>query len=204
MGLKKKDLEIKLESIERHPDPKPELEQYTTLAPIASDIIFTAYTHHNVLGKKVADLGCGTGIFSIGAALAGAEEVLGYDIDEKSLEVAGKKAEEFSLSDRVEFLKRDVSDVDVKVDTVLMNPPFGAQKKGADIPFLDKAFEIADFIYTIHNAVTEHFLRRYIKQEGHELFWEKRYMFDIDNIFTFHEKEKEEFKVVSFGIKKRE
>ena len=39
-------------------------------------------------GRKVLDIGCGSGILSIGAALLGAEEVLAVDIDPQAVEVS--------------------------------------------------------------------------------------------------------------------
>jgi ribosomal protein L11 methyltransferase len=45
-----------------------------------------------VAGKRVADVGCGTGILSIGAALLGASEVAAIDIDAVSVEVSRENA----------------------------------------------------------------------------------------------------------------
>ena len=46
----------------------------------------------NVAGKRVADVGCGTGILSIGAVLLGAREVAAIDIDAVSVQVAAENA----------------------------------------------------------------------------------------------------------------
>ena len=83
-----------------------------------------------------------------------------------------------------------------------MNPPFGSQNKGADVPFLKKAFKIASKIYSLHNANTHEFLEKLIEKNGWNIFKEKRYMFEIDRIFEFHKKDKEEFEVVLFMIEK--
>ena len=69
MCMKKRDLEIMLESVTKFKDPDPFLEQYHTPSVIASDILFTAYSESDIQGRKVNDLGCGTGIFAIGAYL---------------------------------------------------------------------------------------------------------------------------------------
>lgn len=57
-----------------------------------------------VEGKKVLDLGCGSGILGIGAKVLGCESVLGCDIDPKAPDVAGNnaalndiKAEDFKI-----------------------------------------------------------------------------------------------------------
>ncbi len=199
-GIKKKDLEIKLESISAHPNPKADLEQYSTPSPIASDILFRAYSNGHINDKKIADLGCGTGIFSIGSAYLGADSVEAFDVDEEVIKIAKKEARKWSISDIINFKVKEVSEIETKVDTVLMNPPFGSQKKGADLPFLKKAFQISEMIYTIHNAETREFLKNFIRERGHNLFWEKKYMFEIGNIFEFHEKERKSFEVISYGI----
>jgi len=199
-GIKKKDLEIKLESISTHPNPKAVLEQYSTPSPIASDILFRAYSNGHINDKKIADLGCGTGIFSIGSAYLGADSVEAFDVDEEVIKIAKKEAGKWSISDIINFKVKEVSEIETKVDTVLMNPPFGSQKKGADLPFLKKAFQISEMIYTIHNAETREFLKNFIRERGHNLFWEKKYMFEIGNIFEFHEKERKSFEVISYGI----
>jgi len=199
-GIKKKELEIKLEGIPTHPDPDPDLEQYSTPSPIAADILFKAYFDGHIKGKKIADLGCGTGIFSIGSAYLGARSIESIDIDGEAIRIAVKEAEEWSFSDVIDFKVKDIKEFETYVETVLMNPPFGSQKRGADLPFLKKAFEISEVVYTIHNAETERFLEKFIKERGHSLFWEKRYMFEIGNMFEFHEKERKSFEVISYGI----
>jgi len=200
IGVKKKDLEIKLEAVPVHPNPKASLEQYTTPSPIASDVLFRAFSDGHINNKKIADLGCGTGIFSIGSAYLGANSVKAIDVDEEAVRIAEKESKKWSLSEIIDFKIEDVRGFKTEVDTVIMNPPFGSQKKGADLPFLKKAFEISDKIYTIHNAKTEEFLENFIKERRHSIFWEKRYMLEIGNMFEFHEEERKTFEVVSYGI----
>lgn len=199
-GIKKKNLEIKLESIPSYPNPQANLEQYSTPSSIASDILFRAYSNGHIKCKKIADLGCGTGIFSIGSAYLGAKFVEAIDVDEEAVRVAKKEAEEWSLSEIIDFKVEDIKEFETNIDTTIMNPPFGSQKRGADLPFLKKAFKISKAIYTLHNAGTKEFLENFIKESGHNLFWEKRYMFEIANKFEFHEKEKKSFEVISYGI----
>ena len=102
-GIKKKNLEILLERIPSHPNPDPSLEQYATPAPIAADILFTAYIQGDILNKKIIDLGCGTGIFAIGAALIGADIIVGIDIDKKSLDIARQIAEDLGVHEKISF-----------------------------------------------------------------------------------------------------
>src|SRR4030042_577278 len=53
------------------------LEQYATPAHIAADMLWEAFTAGDIEGRSVVDLGCGNGVFSIGAKLLGAKDVLG-------------------------------------------------------------------------------------------------------------------------------
>ena len=67
-------------------DPNPDLEQYATPVDIAVEIVKKANSRGHLSGK-VADLGCGTGRLSIGAAILGAD-VTGFEIDSKALDIA--------------------------------------------------------------------------------------------------------------------
>lgn len=201
-SIKKRDLEIKLEDVPPHSDPKAELEQYSTPATIAADILFDSLLSGDIYGERVADLGCGTGIFAIGAAYLGADVVHAVDIDQGAIDEAIETAEGWGVRDRIEFSCMDVEGFQQEVDTVMMNPPFGSQKKGADTPFLEKAFQIADRVYSLHNARTIEFLERFIREHDFEVRREKRYKFEIDNIYEFHTKTKKEFEVVLFVLEK--
>ena len=88
--MKRKELEMRLQRVAPFDDPSAALEQYPTPSTIASDILFSAYANGDVCDKTVNDLGCGTGIFSIGAKLLGANVVRGYDISRSALDVARK------------------------------------------------------------------------------------------------------------------
>ncbi|MGM0510257.1 MAG: METTL5 family protein [Thermoplasmatota archaeon] len=203
-SIKKKDLEIKLEEIPPHPDPKPDLEQYSTPAEIAADILFQATVSGDIYGRRVGDFGCGTGIFSLGAAYIGAEKVFAFDVDQGALDIAEDIADRWDLDDKVEFSCMDISQFEEDVDTVIMNPPFGSQKKGADLPFLDKAFERSQKIYSLHNVNTTDFLRKYVQDRPFRIGWEKRYMFEMDNIFEFHTKSKKEIEIILLVMEKIE
>jgi len=56
-------------------------------------MIVAALLHLNVKGKRVLDCGCGTGILSLAASKFGAQECIGYDIDEWSVENTKHNAE---------------------------------------------------------------------------------------------------------------
>ncbi len=70
-----------------------------------------ALTKADLQGKRILDVGCGSGILSIGGVLLGAESAFGCDIDELAVEVAGRNAELNGLGDRVEYRAGDLLSV---------------------------------------------------------------------------------------------
>lgn len=196
--MRKKDLEIALEKVPKFDDPDASLEQYPTPASVAADIVFGAYMNGDIDGMKVLDLGCGTGMFSIAAWLMGAGMTVGYDISEKALCQARKCAEEFGAD--IVFRQSDIRDVEEGADTVLMNPPFGSQKRNADRPFLDKAMESAEKVYSIHMANTLDFLKEYVGEKGRRLSSYKIYKYEIPHTFSFHTKTKQTVEIAAVLI----
>jgi putative methylase len=191
--MKKKDLEILLQTIPPFDKPKASLEQYSTPSVIASDVIFNAYAQGDIADQVVADLGCGTGILAIGAGKLGAKRVIGVDLDENALSQAEANAKFTGVE--IEFLLLDVTEFDEKVDTVVMNPPFGSQKRNADRPFLDTAMKVASTVYSIHMSDTVDFLAKYVSDQGFYIDFQKRYKFEIPHMFSFHTKAKKCFDV---------
>lgn len=185
---KRRDLEIALQGLADFPEPKAYLEQYMTPARIAADILFTAFGRGDIEGMRVADLGCGTGIFAIGAGLLGAASVSGFDKDGDALRAAGKNAALAGVI--IEFVETDVSEVTGSYDTVLMNPPFGAQNRHADRPFLKKAFEIAPVVWSVHNAGTEDFVEKMAASFCYGIDRTNRYKFEVRHTYPHHTRER--------------
>jgi len=124
--VRKRDLERALSEIEDHPLPNAYLEQYTTPSKVAAEILYlTAYVYDDIIDKTVMDLGCGTGRLAIGAALLGAREVFGVDVDWVAVRVAQKNAEIMSVKEKTHWIVADIGVVKGTFDTVLQNPPFG-------------------------------------------------------------------------------
>jgi putative methylase len=198
--MKQRQLEILLQKVPKPAVPVPQLEQYMTTAPIAADIIFTAYHWGDIENKTVVDLGCGTGIFSIGAIYMGAKKVLGFDIDKNIIKAAKNYAKANAL--QITYAIKDITTVDTTCDTVLMNPPFGAQKSNtkADRKFLEKAFEISNVIYSLHLKKTIFFLEKMIHALKGEITYQKEYTFPIKWIFEFHQKEVVKYDVTLLRI----
>ena len=125
------------------------MEQYITPSYLASELIWTAYLRGDIKGRKVVDLGCGTGKLCSGISLLGGYCIC-VDIDYEALKVAKEFFEKESL--QAEVLNADIRCLELKADTVIQNPPFGVVNKGTDLEFLSKAFEIANAIYSIHKS----------------------------------------------------
>jgi len=162
--MKLKHLEMRLSKIKGFSHPSAALEQYITPAPLAARLLYTAWTRGDIAGKIVCDLGCGTGMIAIGAALLGADSVIGIDTDPDALSIAFANAEMSGV--RIEWIQQVISGSGDRlpvVDTVVMNPPFGAQKEHADRPFIDTAVTIADITYGIFNADSYAFVKSYLQ-----------------------------------------
>lgn len=198
--MKKKKLEILLQKVPTYDYPNPYIEQYMTPANIAADIILTAFGFGDIEDKKVVDLGCGTGIFSYGASIANAKEIIGIDIDEKVIKIAKNFARSNNLN--INYLVKNVKDVDYKCDTILMNPPFGAQKSNrwADRGFLEKAFELSEVIYSLHLTKTIEFIEKMIASLDGEITFVKDYIFPIKHTYFFHKKKSLDCEVTMLRI----
>lgn len=193
---KKKHLEMAIQKVPKHPNPKVDLEQYSTPAIIAADLLWNAYSLGDIADKKVMDLGCGTGIFAIASKLLGAVSAIGVDIDKDSTDLAS------SYCGDVNFICSDICDLenDFDVDTIFQNPPFGSQKnakKGADLKFISKAIELSPkVLYSFHMASTEEFLISYFEKNDLEITHIFRYNFPIPKIYEFHTRESANVEVI--------
>lgn len=186
----------------KQPDrPNASLEQYHTETDTASAILFDAAMRHDIEGKSVADLGCGAGVFAIGAMMLGASSATGVDIDERSIEIAQSNARmllDSDVSERITFITSDVLKFSGRFDTVFQNPPFGSQSRNADVPFIKKALSIADTVYTIHLAETEEFIRDTIKRFGGKVVVTRLFTYSMSRTFDFHEMDSREFSLILY------
>lgn len=194
--MRLRDLERALSAIPPHPKPRVELEQYATPADLAGPLLFEAYTLGDVEGRRVADLGCGTGVFALGAALLGAKSVVGVDVDDASLAVAAQQATRLGVA--VEWVASDVAAWRGEADMVVMNPPFGAQARGADRPFLDAAFRTAPVVYSLHHAPTEAWVESYAAAAGFTRTHAWRLAFPLRHQYRHQEKRLQVVDVVAF------
>lgn len=204
--MKLKNLEMALQRLSGYSCPRAALEQYQTPAPLAARLLFHALMKGDVKGKKICDLGSGTGVLAIGASLLGANRVQGVDIDEKAVQVAKENAA--LLGADVEFIVADVRDTTLPArlgcsDTVIMNPPFGAQKAHADRPFIDLALTLAPITYSIFNAGSVQFIETYTAERA-EIDEKIGGIFPIKRTFSFHTQDVQEIGVEILRLKRKQ
>jgi putative methylase len=195
--MRLKQLEMALQRLRGFEKPRPSLEQYQTPAPLAARLLYHAFMKGDIKGKTVCDLGCGTGILAIGASLLGAASVKGIEIDPGAVEIAQQNTA--LLDTEVEYLVADVRDATLpeqlgSCDTVVMNPPFGAQKVHADRPFIDCALAMAPVTYGIFNAGSMQFIEAYTKGRA-EISEKIAGALPIKRTFSFHTKDMQEIEV---------
>ncbi|MGB9177034.1 MAG: METTL5 family protein [Methanoregula sp.] len=202
--MKLKQLEMILQHVRGFSRPQAALEQYQTPAPLAARLIYHALMKGDIEGKRVCDLGCGTGVLAIGAALLGADSVVGIDIDERALAVARENAD--LLNTDIMVLAADLREGGCRerigtCDTVVMNPPFGAQKAHADRPFIDCALAVAPVTYSIFNAGSIPFVETYTARRA-EITEMIGGAFPIKRTFAFHTKDVQDIEVEILRLKR--
>lgn len=194
--LRRRDLERALEAVPPHPEPSPEREQYRTPAPIAADLLWAAWQAGDIDGMQVLDLGCGTGMFTLGALLCGASEVVGVDVDRQSLGLAQDVVDRATVPGAAAFVDADLADwhPDEPFDTVLMNPPFGAQKanRRGDRIFYERAAEALGerhgAAWFLAQTVGEPFLGGFIGDLGATVEKVLEWDYPLQAQFAFHDK----------------
>jgi putative methylase len=187
--MRKKQLEIILSQLAPSPKPKLKWEGYSLDAESAAQMAYiAAWTNNDVCGKKVVDLGCGSGILAIAASLLGASWVVGVDLDEDAVQIARKNVEKVGAS--VDLFVGDIECVMGHFDTTLMNPPFGSWRRGADIRFLKKALTISDVVYSLHkrSESVRDFLRWMVPEIGGRIDRIHEMEIVIRRTYGFHKK----------------
>ena len=223
--IRKLDLEILLSQIKSYPSPNPSLEQYTTPIDIAATVLFlAAYTYNDIVDKQILDLGCGTGRLGLGAAFLGAKQVTGVDIDKTAVNIALKNSEETNLRNKVQWIAADIGTIHGEFDTVVQNPPFGVQKRGADRKFLKKALEVGKRIYSLHKdsskekeliqklrvgrttiipVTSSSFIRNFVEEYDGRIRAVFAMQMSIPHMFDFHSKRIHEFITDLYVIEKK-
>ena len=222
--IRKLDLERFLSRIEPNSSPKVSLEQYTVSEAVAATMLYlAAYTNSDVVGKTILDLGCGTGRLALAASYLGAKCVVGVDIDKTAVKTACESAEKLGFEANVEWVVGDINVIMGSFDTVVQNPPFGVQKRTADRKFLEKALEVGNVVYSLHNhpctdkqlikrlkantasllqVAPSPFIEKFVERHHGELKAVYAMLMTIPRMFDFHTKLRHDFVVDLYVIKK--
>ncbi|MGA7861389.1 MAG: methyltransferase, partial [Thermoplasmata archaeon] len=151
------------------------------------DLLYEAFARGDLEGRTVLDLGSGTGRLAIGAALLGAREMVGVERDSEASRMAQANAERAGVE--CVWVVGDVADYDRPAETVLMNPPFGAQRKHADAPFWNRAFALAErAIYAFSLAESRTFIARQALARAARIETTRPVRWELPATFPHHRK----------------
>lgn len=205
MMATKSELTQQLGVVAGFDDPRVELEQYRTPPELAAHLVHTADLQGDIEGKTVLDLGCGTGMLALAAALRGPKAVVGVDLDPEPLSTAQQNERRIATKTPVSWIRGDATCLPLSRSastTVLMNPPFGAQKgnKHADRAFLEETAKVADVSYSIHNTGSADFIESFAADNGGTVTHAFAAEFDLSRTFPFHTEDSQVLDVELFRI----
>jgi len=195
---RKRQLEIELSKLKILETPNLRLEQYPVSPEAAAELLYMAGFEHDDLEGQIIDLGTGTGRLAVGAALMSRADVIGVDVDARALELARQNAKTACV--KVEWVQSTIDKIDGTYDTVIMNPPYGTRTLHADTRFLDKAFQLAPVVYSIHKASTRTFLARYVHKSDRRIAEARSMSMKIAHLYSFHTRRWKSVEVDIFRI----
>lgn len=200
----KSELELRLASLEGFESPHVEFEQYPTPSDLAAHLIHLADLRGDLTDRTVVDLGTGTGLLAIGVALRQPGRVIGLDRDPAALATAQRNERSLSPPVGIDWLLGDGSRAPVCAQgtTVIMNPPFGAQRarRHADRAFLTTAARIGRVTYSIHNAGSQEFVEAFATDESGQVTDTYQATLTLDRQFPFHTSDQTDLDVEVYRI----
>ncbi len=173
----------------------------------------------------MVDLGCGTGTLAIGAAWLGASRVFGVEVDPQALSVARENARVAGVE--VTWIEAELGSptplqLPAQVDTVVMNPPFGAQRRHADRPFLE-AVEVllrptlevpkggagspvpapGGALYLLANSASQAFIERWSMARHLTIEEHRRSSWPLPRTFSHHRESRGQVEVDRWILRRR-
>ena len=169
------------------PAPDAASEQVVTPPEAAAEMLYEAVARGDLPNRSVLDLGAGTGRLGIGAALLGARSVVGVEQDPEAVRIARENAALAGVT--CDFVEGGIREYHVPAETVLMNPPFGAQRKHADAPFWTAAFAVATrAVYAFSLAESRTFIARQAVARGARIEATRPIHWELPATFPYHRK----------------
>ena len=187
----KRSLATKLGVVTGFENPRVTLEQYPTPPDLAAHVVHLADLHGDIDGRTVVDLGTGTGMLALAAALRGPARVFAIELDRAALTTATANERRVAASAPVHWVQADATQLPLAVPdpvTIVMNPPFGAQdgNRNADRGFLATASRVATVSYSVHNAGSREFVEAFAADNGGEVTHAFAADFELDAQFDHH------------------
>lgn len=132
--------------------------------PIEAEILVLPFMKENAklfAGKRVLEIGSGSGVVSVYAAKLGAKHVVSTDISEQAVATTKLNAERFGVGDVVEPRLVPASDVsaysvikpDEQFDVIISNPPYSLD---LDAPKNDAVTDTGDLGFSIVRGLDQH------------------------------------------------
>ncbi len=207
----KKELEKALSRLATFRAAQIDLKQYSTPSEIAADYLWRAYMLGDIQDKHVVDLGAGTGILGLGAALLGAKKVTMVEKDADSVELITQNIsilnfDSDSSKKRFKILQNDITseDLKLKADTVIMNPPFGTKIHNIDNKFVEVAMLCAPVVYTLHRQQSASAIETLLIHNLFAVSHPRKYTWPLKATMEFHSKMQSFIEVVAFRAIRRE
>ncbi len=100
----------------------------------------------------------------------------------------------------IKWINLAIENINKRYDTVLMNPPFGSQRPGADRAFLKKSLEIGTKIWSIHMAETKNFVKDFVEKNNGRVIAAYEFDFQIKKSMLFHTKDVSNQKAILYHI----
>lgn len=201
----KRELEGQLAVVAGFENPRASLEQYPTPPALAAHVIHLADLHDDIEGRTVVDLGAGTGMFTLGAALRSPTRVIALELDDQPLSTAVENRRRVGTTTPIHWLQADATQPPLCLSdpvTVVMNPPFGAQngQEGADRAFLKTAAEIADVSYSVHNTGSQEFIEAFAADNGGAVTHAFAAEFELHNQFDHQSDDRRDIETEVYRI----
>ena len=205
--MRQRHLAMRLSSLAPHPCQSVELEQYPTEGNLAAAWLTKIDLGDGFAGKHVLDLGAGNGVLGIGAAFLGAQHVTMVECDSATVEVLENNVSEVEGESICTIINARINGnpltLELPVDMVIMNPPWGVQTLRADRAFFETIFAMdIPLVHFIHSIDAEHLLPL-AHENSYELHSIYQDDFRLPAAYAHHSKNKATTRIRCYRLEKK-